>query len=88
MFDGTQRAEITALACEQTPDGYSHWALGVLANKAVELGICESISHKQVSNILKKRIRISYFSVMVYPQSRWAILSPIGRCFESLCACL
>lgn len=54
VFDGTQRAKITALACEVTPDGYSHWSLRVLADKIVELGICEHISFKQVSKILKK----------------------------------
>jgi hypothetical protein len=54
VFDGVQRAKITALACEETPDGYSSWSLRVLAEKIVTLGICKTISFKQVSKILKK----------------------------------
>jgi len=54
VIDGEQRAKITALACEETPKGYSHWSLRVLADKAVEMGICKQISHEHVSNILKK----------------------------------
>ncbi len=53
-IDGTQRAQVTALACSEAPKGYSDWSLRLLANKVVELGLCESISHTQVGNILKK----------------------------------
>ena len=53
-IDGMQRAQVTALACSEAPKGYSDWSLRLLANKVVELGVCESISHTQVGNILKK----------------------------------
>ena len=53
-FDGTQRAKITALACSQPPAGYGQWSLRLLADKAVELEYCDSISHTEVANILKK----------------------------------
>ena len=53
-LDGRSRAKITALACSEAPDGYSQWSLRLLAEKAVELGYCDSISHTQVANILKK----------------------------------
>lgn len=53
-IDGNQRAKITALACSKAPEGYSDWSLRLLADKVVELGFCESISHTQVGNILKK----------------------------------
>lgn len=53
-IDGQQRAQITALACSKAPTGYSEWSLRLLAEKVVELGYCESISHTQVGNILKK----------------------------------
>ncbi|MCB0061200.1 MAG: helix-turn-helix domain containing protein [Caldilineaceae bacterium] len=53
-FDGTQRAQITALACSKEPEGYSDWNYRLLADKVVELGFCESISHTQVRTILKK----------------------------------
>ena len=55
-IDGWQRAKITALACSQAPAGYERWTLRLLADKAVELGYCEHISHTEVSTILKKTI--------------------------------
>jgi len=53
-IDGTARAKITALACSDVPDGHAQWSLRLLADKIVELGHVESISHTQVSNVLKK----------------------------------
>ena len=53
-IDGKARAEITALACSDAPEGYSQWSLRLLADRIVELGSCESISHTQVGRILKK----------------------------------
>lgn len=53
-FDGTVRAKITALACSEAPDGYGQWSLRLLAEKAVELEYCDSISHTEVAAILKK----------------------------------
>jgi len=53
-ISGEQRAQITALACSQAPEGHARWDLRLLADKVVELDYCEHISHTQVSNILKK----------------------------------
>lgn len=53
-ISGEQRAQITALACSEAPEGHARWDLRLLANKVVELGYCEHVSHTQVSNILKK----------------------------------
>jgi len=53
-IDGNQRAKITALACSDPPEGYAEWNLRLLADKAVELGYCESLSHTSVRRILKK----------------------------------
>lgn len=53
-IDGNQRATITALACSEPPEGYERWNLRLLANKVVELGYCEHISHTEVADILKK----------------------------------
>ncbi|MGD1908142.1 MAG: helix-turn-helix domain-containing protein [Leptolyngbyaceae cyanobacterium] len=53
-FDGEQRAKITALACSEAPVGHERWDLRLLADKAVELNYCQSISHTQVGKILKK----------------------------------
>lgn len=54
VFDGAQRAKITALACSAAPAGHARWDLRLLGDKAVELGYCERISHTQVGKILKK----------------------------------
>src|SRR3954470_17023889 len=53
-ISGQQRAAITALACSEAPQGYARWSLRLLADKVVELEYCESVSHMQVSRILKK----------------------------------
>jgi len=53
-ISGTQRAKITALACSEAPPGYARWNLRLLAEKVVELGYCDNISHTQVGNVLKK----------------------------------
>ena len=53
-FDGEERAKITALACSETPAGRAKWTLQLLADKAVELKLVESISPSKVEEILKK----------------------------------
>jgi len=53
-IDGAQRAKVTALACSDPPEGYARWSLRLLAEKVVELGYVEQISHTQVADILKK----------------------------------
>jgi len=54
VIDGLQRAQITALACSEPPEGYSQWSLRLLADKAVELAYVEAISYGEVRLILKK----------------------------------
>jgi transposase len=54
IFSGKQRAKITALACTNAPEGRSQWSLRLLADKAVELKLVDSISHTDVGRILKK----------------------------------
>lgn len=51
---GEEKARITALACSDAPSGHSRWTLRLLADKAVELGFINSISHNEVGEILKK----------------------------------
>jgi transposase len=53
-IDGSQRAKITALACSKAPDGHARWTLRLLADKAVEFGFVDSLSHTTVRKILKK----------------------------------
>lgn len=53
-IDGVQRAKITGLACSTPPEGHAQWSLRLLADKAVELGYCEHLSHTEVGQVLKK----------------------------------
>lgn len=53
-IDGLARARITALACSTAPLGHARWTLRLLADKVVELGFCQSISHETVKEVLKK----------------------------------
>lgn len=53
-IDGAQRAKITALACSTPPEGRARWSLRLLADRAVELGYCERLSHNAVKEVLKK----------------------------------
>lgn len=47
-------AHITSLACSKAPDGRSQWSLRLLAEKVVELGHVDSLSHEAVRKCLKK----------------------------------
>ena len=51
-----EKARITALACSEAPAGYARWTLRLLAEKAVEMNYIDSISHMEVSRILKKTL--------------------------------
>ena len=53
-FDGAQRAALTALACTPAPVGHGRWTLRLLADKAVELRLVETISHETVGQVLNK----------------------------------
>jgi len=54
VIDGVQRAQITALACSDAPAGHDRWTVRLLAEKVVEAGFCDAISHTTVAEILKK----------------------------------
>lgn len=53
-LDGKHEAMIVALACSEAPEGRAHWNAQLLANRAVELEVVESISASSVRRILKK----------------------------------
>ena len=53
-LNGEQKAQITAVACSEPPEGYSRWSLRLLADRLVELELVEEISHTEVGRILKK----------------------------------
>ena len=49
-----QCAHVIAMACSTAPDGHDHWTLRLLADKVVELGFVESITHESIRQVLKK----------------------------------
>jgi len=53
-IDGETEARIVALTCSKAPEGYSQWSLRLLAEKVVELGIMNSVSHTAIGDCLKK----------------------------------
>ena len=55
-ISGEARARLTALACSDAPSGHARWTLRLLADKAVEQGFVESLSHQTVKEILKKTL--------------------------------
>jgi len=56
LLDGEQEAKVIATRLGSPPAGYAHWTLRLLANKVVELGIVESISHETIRRTLKKTL--------------------------------
>ena len=53
-LEGRGEAHLIALACSEPPRGRDRWSFRLLADKAVELGFVESISHETVRKTLKK----------------------------------
>ena len=53
-LEGRAEAHLIALACSEPPRGRNRWSFRLLADKAVELGIVEKVSHETVRKTLKK----------------------------------
>ena len=53
-IDGEAEAKIVALTCTDPPEGHARWTLRLIAEKSVELGYVESISHVAIGDLLKK----------------------------------
>lgn len=54
IIDGEKEARLIALRCSEPPEGYAKWTLKLLADKAVELEIADSVSYETVRKALKK----------------------------------
>lgn len=54
VLDGKNEAKVIALRLGKPPRGYANWSLRLLADRVVELGLVESISHETVRQMLKK----------------------------------
>ena len=55
-LDGKQKAKLIALRLGKPPKGFSNWSLRLLAERVVELGLTDSISHETVRRTLKKTV--------------------------------
>jgi transposase len=53
-LDGTQEAQLIALACSAPPEGRGRWTMQLLASRLVELGYVERVSKETVRTTLKK----------------------------------
>ena len=54
IIQGEEEAYLVALACSKAPEGRCKWTLRLLADKMVELGYVEAVSHTTVRDALKK----------------------------------
>lgn len=54
VLDGRAEARLVALACSEPPEGRGSWTLRLLADRMVDLGIVEGVSHETVRRTLKK----------------------------------
>ena len=52
-LDGQQEARLIALTCSSPPEGHGRWSLRLLADKAVELNIADSVSHETIRRMLQ-----------------------------------
>ena len=52
--DGEFEARLVALSRGDPPEGRAQWSLRLLADRAVELGYIDSVSHETVRRVLKK----------------------------------
>ena len=56
--DGRVEAHLAKLACSTPPQGRNRWTLRLLADKAVELQLVDSISHETVRQTLKRLVLV------------------------------
>lgn len=54
-FNGEHEAHLIAMNCSDPPPGIARWTLRLLADRMVELGYTDYISHDTVGRLLKKR---------------------------------
>lgn len=56
-LDGHLEAQLITLACSEAPVGHARWNLRLLADRFVQLGYVEAVSHETVRQTLKKTQR-------------------------------
>ena len=65
-LEGRAEAHLIALACSEPPPT-NRWSSRLLADKAVELGIVEKVSHKQYVNSQKNELKPHLIKQWVIP---------------------
>lgn len=55
-LDGAGEAHLIALVCGRPPEGRTRWTLRLLADRMVELGHVDELSHETVRKVLKRGI--------------------------------
>lgn len=53
-IDSRNESKITMIACSEPPEGRAKWTFRLIADKVIELGIFEHVSHETIRNTLKK----------------------------------
>jgi len=56
VLDGRAEAHLVALSCSDPPEGRERWSMRLLADRMVELGHVEALSHETVRRTLKKTL--------------------------------
>ena len=54
VLDGRAEAHLIALSCSDPPEGRERWSMRLLADRMVELGHVDTVSHETVRRTLKK----------------------------------
>jgi hypothetical protein len=86
VIDGAQRAQITALSYSDAPEGHDRWTVRLLAEKVVEAGFCDTISHTTVAKMLKKRAKAASVPDVVSRQARRGVSGTHGADPCPVCA--
>jgi transposase len=55
-LDGKKEAKLIAMRLGKAPKGFANWSLRLLAERVVELGLVDEISHETVRQTLKKMV--------------------------------
>ena len=53
-LDGEQEAKVIGLRLGGPPQGFANWSLRLLAERVIELGIVDPVSHETLRQTLKK----------------------------------
>ncbi len=84
-LDDKAEAHLIALACSDAPEGRDHWPLRLLADKVVDLGLVESLSHETVRLRLKKHPQALVKAPVVHPPDERGVRGGYGVCAGPVC---